>query len=183
MKKKVLSMALAAIVSIGVPSFAQSPGNCPAGSNKNCVVKDKKCCDGKDCNGKCGDNCTRKCCVGPFEGLNLTEPQKSALADIPNPRQVMKAARDNNKGKKESPEMRRDVTRNIMLDYLKQVKGVLTHEQYMQFLENSYVNGMLNRAGKPGKGHHDRKSGKSKKINSGCKGGHLCGRVANQQGK
>lgn len=181
MKKKVLCMALAAIVSIGISSFAQSPdNNCSAGSNKNCVVKDMKCCGKKkDCKEKCDNNCSRKC-VNPFEGLNLTEQQKSALANIPNPRQVMKAARDNNKGKKESPEMRRDVARNVMLDYLKQVKGVLTHEQYMQFLENSYVNGRLNMAGKPGKGHHDSNKGKGK---SDCKGGHHCGRVAGQQGK
>ncbi len=173
MKKKVLSLALAAIVSIGFTSFAQTSGNCPAGSDKNCVVKDKKCCDKKkNCNKKCGDNCSRKC-AGPFEGLNLTEQQKSALANIPNPRQVMKAACDNNNGKQGTPEMRRDVARNVMLDYLKKVKGVLTPEQYVQFLENSYVNGRMNKAGKPGKGHKCKKGKGDRKCDQrqGCAAG------------
>lgn len=147
MKKKILSVALAAIFSLGISSFAQTAQTRDANCQKKECKKER--CDKKD--RKCDKKCDRKDgkqCANPFEGINLTEQQQQSIAVIPTPAQVMKAARDNNKVKADtanfSPEQRRMFARDVRSKYLQQVKAVLTPEQYVQFLENYYTNSAPN---------------------------------------
>lgn len=167
MKKKIMTLALAAIFSMGVTTFAQNASQQDrCGDKKECCKKDGKKCDKKD-----GKKCDKKECkkgdkksqTNLFEGLNLTEQQQAAIAQIPTPRQVMKAARDNKDAEKAdrmSADMRRDFAKNVRLDYLKKVKGVLSTDQYVQFLENFYTNSSSMKAGK---GHGDKMKGDRKK--------------------
>ncbi len=83
--------------------------------------------------------------MNPFEGLNLTAQQQEALKAIPNP--WMQAKADKKKDKEAKKEAKRQDRMQAMEEakanrtkYLAEVKKVLTPEQYVQFLENSYVN-------------------------------------------
>ncbi len=125
----------------------------------------KDCPDQNRCHSKKGDKRDRKA-PNPFEGLTLTAQQQEALAAIPTPCQVMKSARDSKNAADSSamstPEKRREFVRNVRLNYLSQVKSVLTPEQYVQFLENNFANQKMTKDGK--KGHKDgRKGGKDGK--------------------
>lgn len=145
MKKKILSVALAAIFSLGIASFAQSAQNTDTICIKKECKKDGKC----DKKGKKFDKKDRKFDkkqkeVNLFEGLNLTEEQQQAIAVIPTPQQVMKTARDNNKVKADTANFNREerkmFARQVRAKYLDQVKAVLTPDQYVQFLENYFTN-------------------------------------------
>lgn len=166
MKTKLLSFAIASFLALGTTAFAQAPADtAKTECKKGCTDKDR-------CHKKKGDRCDRKA-PNPFEGITLTAQQQEALAAIPTPCQVMKAARDSKNAADSSamktPEMRREFVRNVRLNYLSQVKSVLTPEQYVQFLENSFANHKVTKDGK--KGHKDgRKDGK-KWHKHGKKGG------------
>lgn len=180
MKKKIITLAIASMFTLGISAFAQSPqndNNCQ--NTENCLRDGRKCTkkDDKKCNRKDDRQCKEKKCVNPFEGLNLTEQQQAAIANIPSPRKVMKAARDQKSDATKSPEMRQAVARDIRVNYLNQVKAVLTPEQYVQFLENNFVNAQPGKDGKkPGKdgrhgdkrhhakGHHGDKAGRNAKA-------------------
>ncbi|MCM1293228.1 MAG: hypothetical protein NC111_05040 [Bacteroides sp.] len=179
MTKKFFTLAIATILTLGMSSFAQSPteGN----PTKSECKRDGKKCDKKKCDKSCdkkgdkkGDKkCDKKCgkhCANPFEGLNLTPEQQTKLQSIPTPAQVMKAARDQKSDGQASPEMRRQVVRDIRSNYLKQVSAVLTPEQYVQFLESNYIN---QSPAKPGKGDKkgDRKCDKKKGDRKGDRRG------------
>ncbi len=80
----------------------------------------------------------------------------------------MQAARQNDKDNKAQADTskaaraeKRQIARNIRDNYLKQVKAVLTPDQYVQFLENYYVSA----PGKAQKGDKIRgdRNGKAKK--------------------
>ena len=172
MKKKMMTLALAAIFTMGgLSAMAQTTQQDRPGDKKECCKKDGKKCDKKD-GKKCGKEgkCDKKkeCKKAQqslFQGLNLTEQQKAAIAQIPNPRQVMKAARENAKESKQdqkmSKEMREAFVKNVRADYLNSIKGVLTGDQYVQFLENFFTD---SQAMKSGKGHGDKmKDGKKMK--------------------
>lgn len=150
MKKKMMTLALAAIFTMGgLSAMAQNAQQDRAGDKKECCKKDGKKCDkkdGKKCDKKKEGKCDKKGCKKSqqnlFQGLNLTEQQQAAIAQIPNPREVMKAARENAKdgqGEKMSKEMRESFVKNVRMDYLKSIKGVLSSDQYVQFLENFYT--------------------------------------------
>ena len=130
--------------------YAQKPAcdnkaNCPA--QKECVKKeacDKQCdkCD-KKCDKNCakcdkpcakmGDKKCKKDC--PFEGLNLTDKQKEQI-----------------KGLRTEKSLNDSLRNKARADYLQNVKSILTPEQYVQFLENSYM-----KAGEKGNKGFDRK--------------------------
>lgn len=182
MKKTIFSMALASILCFGTSSaFAQSATDTQETAKKECCKKDGKKCDkkdGKKCDKKDGKCCKQegKKCQSPFASLNLTESQQTALAAIPTPRQVLKAAAEQNKeakaDQKQSREERMATVRNIYTDYLAKVKAVLTPEQYVQFLENSYIRSSIAKNDGAKKG--DRKGGKKdikKGDRKGTKGG------------
>ncbi len=76
-----------------------------------------------------------------------------------NRREVMKASRQQCKDNKTECNKadRRKMSKDIKLNYLKQVKSVLTPEQYVQFLENNFVNQGFHKAGRNhGNRHHNK---------------------------
>lgn len=134
MKKTFLSIALVIASMAGITTNAQTPGTTQSCKAKTECIKN---CQGKD---------TQRC--NPFAGLNLTEKQQAELQAL---RQASKDARlkdgdkkDRSKGlsKAERQAQRKQMFEQRLQnrrDYLGKVKNILTHEQYMQFLENNYV--------------------------------------------
>lgn len=179
MKKKILSMALAAIALFTVSASAQqtsSPLKQPRGpqtekcDKADCKKGDKKDCKKADC--KKGDKKDGQCKQGfcPFEGLNLTEAQQAKVKAIPTPKAVMKAAKKTDAAKNVD---RKAYAKTVRQDYLKEVKSVLTADQYTQFLENMYVNQPAKqmKQGKAGKQMKQGKQGKQDKAPRGDKQG------------
>lgn len=149
-------MALIAASIFTLSASAQQPA---CNQDKKC---DAKCRSEKKCDAQ--KKCAKAC--NPFEGLNLTEQQQTSLKAIPTPCEVMKAAkktaRDNsNEAKNLEPGKRAQLVKTVRADYLKQVKQVLTPEQYTQFLENAFVN---QRPAKADKHHGHRKDFKNDKA-------------------
>lgn len=123
MKKKLFGIALIAMLAI-----------LPAAAKDN-VAKDAKkeaaCCAKTECRKEGAKG------VNPFEGLNLTDAQKTKLADLRKSRaEQAKALKEQGKADKQKAAEGR---KNFKQQYLKDVKAILTPEQYTQFLENSYV--------------------------------------------
>lgn len=138
MKKQIITLAFAAAGLLSMNAFAQTPSNKDGKArcaNRTVCEKNTQCTNPTDCKGQ------RPAC-NPFEGLNLTDAQKTKLQEIPCPRKVAqemrKAAKSENvKANKEAAKtMRKDVRAN----YLRQVKEVLSADQYVTFLENYFVN-------------------------------------------
>lgn len=120
MKKKVLSVAILAISMFSVPTFADDNGS----------------------------GTPRDCCDPSFSGITLTDAQKAALESLRPSRCGTAADRDKD-GRKATA--RQDVrTRSkagrdsigmaSRKEYLGKVKEILTHDQYITFLENAYLN-------------------------------------------
>lgn len=178
MNKKILSVALATLFTLGFSAMAQDKATTEKKEcAKECTIGGKCKADGKDKKGKC---CKEKaqCKEGmqrkapnPFEGLNLTEAQQQQISAIVTPQQVLKAARSEKQDKADTamtPQVRRQMVKDVRANYLNQVKAVLTPEQYVQFLENNYVNAVQ---GKPGKGGKDMKKGEGKDFKKGDRKG------------
>lgn len=158
MKKTILSFAVLLVSSLGITAVAQTTQP----DQKACPAKTEKA---KSC---CKKDAPKYC---PFDGLNLTDKQKSELKSIcpqkPSKEQVAKAKSEKQAQKKACRENRMQARR----DYLAKVKNILTPEQYVQFLENSYVDQIgkgAPRKGKFGKAqaHHGKKAhnGKGRKA-------------------
>lgn len=182
MKKKLLSIAfaiacLAAPVSISAQSSASTPAS-----------KEQKACYQKS---KSQNR------PNPFEGLNLSEKQKSELKALAESRKAemkkndaeRKARKAEDKAKKQQAKADKMQARK---DYLAKIKGILTPEQYVQFLENSFLDnrgGMVLGHGKkdkmrPGQYIKDGKDGKSRKDgkrNGGQRGSKSIQPQADQQ--
>lgn len=126
MKKTLLSMAIVIASMAGVSAFAQTPGSC----SKNTATECTKGCDKKD-----GPR------YNPFAGLNLTEKQQAELQAL-KPSKDAKSTDKQDKtkqiGKEDKQAMRKQFTERRR-DYLAKVKSILTADQYVQFLENNYV--------------------------------------------
>lgn len=96
-----------------------------------------------------GDKKGAKEAYNPFEGLNLSEKQQSELKAL---RESCKAERtkladkakaDQQKVKAEKQAEMKQMKEQRMKakkDYLAKIKGILTADQYVQFLENSFLN-------------------------------------------
>lgn len=172
MTKKIMTLAVAFATIFAGSAFAQDNGALKKGARGGAQIECKKECKKgkKECDRKgdfkrgerkCGKDSARVC--NPFEGLNLTADQQSKLKAIPTPKAVMKAAR---KDKLENGTNPRDFVRTVRRDYLSEVKQVLTADQYVQFLENNYVN----QAGKQKQGMkapNGKKGGKGQKAFEG----------------
>lgn len=138
MKKKFLGSLLTLTLLGGGVAIAQQPTPQCAGpqscAQPECATP-QSCIGPQACNGPQVCNNPQQPCRGfrqpghrfsrqsCFEGLNLTDEQKAAIKAIKRPMvnydSIQRAAR---------------------LNYLKQLKQVLTPEQYMQFLENNFAN-------------------------------------------
>lgn len=141
MKRKIFSLAIIAVSIIASSTAFAAPGRHNSKDNRKgreCRVENK-CC--KDSLGKKALN--------PFEGLNLTADQQAKIEQLNKTR--VDGRKDCSKGKNKldtiSPQQkmdkkadgRREMSQKRSL-YLKEIKQILTPEQYVQFLENSYVN-------------------------------------------
>lgn len=123
MKKILSSLAILLVASVGFSAFAQSP----AQKTQTPAKSEKKVRQGE-----------RKQARNLFEGLNLTDQQKAQLKEIKpglskEQREEMKAQR------KARMEQQAQQRKQAPRDYLAKVKAVLTPEQYVQFLENNFV--------------------------------------------
>lgn len=96
------------------------------------------------------------CCL---QGITLTEKQKAEIAALQASRQKeLQAQRDQrDKDRQQKAGMRQTERKN----YLAEMKKILTPEQYVQMLENNFVNGRAMRADGR-KFYKDRKNGKDK---------------------
>ena len=96
-----------------------------------------KPCDKQKCDKqkqKCNKPCDRqRACE--FEGLNLTDAQKTQIKAIKEEQMAKRqAARQAKEAKKAE---QREARQNERKEYLAKVKAVLTPEQYVQYLENA----------------------------------------------
>lgn len=197
MMKRFLTMALVAITLSASTAFAQTAtDNSAEPTNKEMRVKgdkkdrkDRK--DKKDRKGKkdhknrkggkpCSGTCRAgKCDLNPFEGLNLTEQQQTELRQLcDQQKEACKANFEARKEKKQQADSAMFAQRRAAkADRLNKIKAILTPEQYVQFLENSYLNAANPGKGmKPGKGHRDgdrkgMKPGKGQKDRKGQRPG------------
>lgn len=193
MKRNLLTLAVAAASLFAFSAAAQSvtdTENAAANCRKEACKKDakqckeackkdaKQCKDGKPCKDakKCKADRQRQA-PNPFEGLNLTADQQAKLKEIPTPRQVAKTAAqgtDKAAGQKANAKAGCLISKDIRANYLREIRTVLTPEQYLQFLENNYINGAMK--GPKHDGKHMKKDGKKghrdgQKGHRGQKGG------------
>lgn len=138
MKKTIISLALATVALFAVSSAsAQS--------------QDKK--DGQKTEKSTERKMNRQQAPNPFEGLNLTEAQQQslkALAEDQKAQRKEKMEGQKADRQKEAKE-RKESMKNGRKEYLAKIKAILTPEQYVQFLENNYLNQQLKMTqGRPG---------------------------------
>lgn len=122
-------IATAAILGTSA-TFAQAPQN---------TDNNGKCTKGEKCQSHKGD----KPAFNPFEGLNLTPEQQTKIDALKAECKAKKAEfKKDAKAKKDQVKKEAKAGRaNMKSEMLKQVKGILTPEQYVQFLENAFVQG------------------------------------------
>lgn len=155
---KTKALALATLI------FAASSSVCFAANDKKADSK----CTNTECTHqkKCDKDCKKA--INPFEGLNLTADQQAKLEAL---KQNCPAKAERQKADKQSKNDEQKANMKAQRaqgkrDFLAQVKGILTPEQYVQFLENSFVNAQ-NRHGNMdrNKGKMDGKKDRSSKGN------------------
>lgn len=142
MKKTFLSIAVLLASIAGVSVSAQTTADATAAKTKT--------------------ECTKGCAAkgapayNPFAGLNLTEQRQSQLQAL---KTQMKDAKAKEAKTREAAKAERQAQKKQKMearvqarrDYLAKVKNILTPEQYVQFLENSYVDqGMKQPGGRHG---------------------------------
>lgn len=133
MKRLFAAITVIAVSVLSVSAFAQT-------TDKNATT----CSNNNDCHRNHFNSESKAKACNPFEGLNLTEQQQAALKAIPCPRETMKTAqaqcRNKNNGNQCAGTDRCLSAKEAKANYLKEVKKVLTAEQYVQFLENNFIN-------------------------------------------
>lgn len=164
MKKKVLSLALAAMAFVSINALAQSPT-----ATTSCSKDKTECadCNGKDCKGKKGNKEMRQGRQNPFEGIELTEAQKTQINQL---REAQKAnmQKPDKDGKREKPTQEQIAAREAQhQQFMQDVKKILTPEQYTKFEQNvAKMHDSKNRQG----GKDMRNNGKGRR-NGDRKGG------------
>lgn len=127
--KKIITLAIAAIALIGLPAVAQEQANTTC-TKEGCekAVPEK----GPRFNGKKGQR------PDVFEGITLTEAQQKAIADLKAQRmEKYKQKRDAAKADRRQNDSTAMATRKAsQREYLNNMKGILTPDQYVIFLEN-----------------------------------------------
>ena len=128
MKKKIMTVAIAAIALFSTTAFAQNPSNCQNGTE--CAKQPSQ----------------QEIQMLMFDGIQLTDAQKAQLKVIPSPGKKQ-AERQQKERQDRAKQKKAD-----RLEYLNSVKAVLTPDQYVQFLENSFVNTPAKKGHKAHKG-------------------------------
>lgn len=155
MKKAILSLAIAALAFSSLPAFAQAPGNNDGKSCKNPT----ECAQARKGGPEKGPKASN-----PFEGIELTDAQKSSLEALRTKRaEACKAAR----AEKQKSDSARMATRQAdrkakARARLDEVKAILTPEQYVVYLENIVIDQPAPRHGQGDKARRDngKKGGK-----------------------
>ncbi|MCM1029542.1 MAG: Spy/CpxP family protein refolding chaperone [Pseudoflavonifractor sp.] len=138
MKKRFLSLAIAALAFSSLSSFGQSAGD--STSDKSQATP--------GCAQAYGDK-GQKRAPCPFDGLNLNADQKAQLEALNAERQksreeARKGALESRKAERERSRATREKARESRKAerraYLDKVKAILTPEQYVTWLENMAVN-------------------------------------------
>lgn len=144
MKKKIFSVALLAMSLFAVNSIAQTPSTGSDTQIEN--VKGKKCdkkCEKADKDGKKADKKEKRAKMNPYEGLKLTDAQKTKLQQLDEKRL---AQHKQNKEAEKAENQRNDslkmeARKTAKKEYLNEVKAIIGPDQYVVFLENFYING------------------------------------------
>lgn len=164
MKKTILGMAIMAIALVAPVAIAQNPN----GNNKAKVAKEMV--SKTDCKAQVACQNPQGC---EFAELNLTDAQKEQLKAS---KQRYRAAKKDlfNKSKETAKEERDSIRKEIAKQnrelkkaHLNEIKAILTADQYVEFLENNYLNAPNDKGQRPGK---IRKGPKSQKEHNGKKG-------------
>ena len=151
MKKKFLSLALIAMSFVAFSSAAQTT------ADTGCTKTEKMC--GKKADKKDKKGMRKQ--MNPFEGMTLTDAQKSQLEQLNakrrSERQEMKQVAKAQKQRKDSTMM--EARKASKKAYLEEVKAIVGPDQYVVFLENMYINNGGQKGGKAmmGKAHRDGK--------------------------
>ncbi len=161
MKKTILSIAVVSAALFSGNAFAQ---------NTNTAAKNSAACT-EQCDASKGQKPQKPC---PFDGLNLTAKQQESIKALQT--ETQKARQEAGKQAKADKQKRsadqRAAKQAARKDYLAKVKAILTPEQYVQFLENSYVDGAQMKGDR--KGHKgprmDQKKGQKGQRPDGKKG-------------
>lgn len=174
MKKVFLSLALLSASAFSI--MAQTP--CQQTANQG------ECQNKEQCANKVASDCKGRDSKA-FEGINLSDEQKSKLAALKQNKCTAKegkkdkvAAKDGEKREKPTKEQmqqlrkeRAEKHQNARKEYLVQVKEILTPDQYVVFLENCYT--LQNdgpKAPQMGKGHFGDKKSNGKMAKQGRHG-------------
>lgn len=146
MKKALVSMAVAAAALFSFQSFAQQPAQQPCPGPGQCAPAP---CYGAPCAPQ-SDSCfVKKARYNQFDGLNLSQDQQTKIDNL------------RKQYAPPTPQQLREQAKARRADYLKELKTILTPEQYVQFLENNYLNAPAGpRFGKGQKGPRVGKDGK-----------------------
>lgn len=139
MKKKIISIALMVMALSPVAAMAQSPDSKSGKAEKTCCKKEKS-----------DKKCERP---SPFDGLNLTESQRTRLAQLNEKREALrkeeiKAQKElkqsidstRNKAKKEANIEYLKAKKAAKAEYLKEVREIVGTENYVKYLENMVIN-------------------------------------------
>lgn len=137
MYKKFLGVAMFALSLFSVDAFAAATQ--VAQTNKTCASQTCTTAQNKQCVSS-SDVC---CTLVEFDGLNLTEAQKTQLKSLKQKQATeLKAEKDAAKAdKKAAREQRKAQSAEAKRKYLEEVKAIIGPDQYVAFLENIVVNG------------------------------------------
>lgn len=135
--KKILIATLVLAAGIG-SAFAQKPADCPT-----------TCTNGQQCTQAVKPRTPRPC-INAFEGLNLTADQQAKIDAL---KTECQTRRDQAKAEQKADRQkeRADRAANFKAnrtEMLAKIKDILTPEQYVQFLENNFVNAPQGNGGK-----------------------------------
>lgn len=148
MKKKLMIGAAlcASMIFGGLTSMAQDNAKCD-----KAAACTRTCDKPADCNKPC-----------PFEGLNLTDAQKTQLEQLCQEQQ--KARQEKKQAKADNKQKKAEGRKAARRENLAKIKAILTPEQYVTYLENVAVQG------KSFKAQKGQKAGKGQGMRQGQKG-------------
>lgn len=174
MIKKIFSVALVAMSLAAIPAMAQNAEqNAQCKKTENCEVKKEKGKKHFDKDAKKMDKDVKL-----FEGMNLTEAQQLQLNQLQEKtradrRAKKEAAREERKKKDEASKEERKLKKAEMererREYLKEFRKIVGDDNYIIFLENSYVQKSdfkpnPHKEGAKGAGKDDKKSSRKADI-------------------